>query len=147
MDGGISFREIKKHCTLKKLFLATKTSNLLGKISFLETTTLNHSLFLWTSISLRFVYICQQLQQYDISAFIALGSANIYLFKINSRNTRKKYEICSKLIINKKENPTGVFTVKCFYCWLWTGKSLLRSTFLCKYYYPKAKDEQMLYLT
>ena len=79
-------------------------------------------------------------------AAIALDSANIYLFKINSRNTRKKYEICSKLTINTKESRTGVFTVKCFYCWLWIGKSLSRSSFLCKYYYPKSKDEQMLYL-
>ena len=29
-------------------------------------------------------------------------SANIYLFKVNNSNTGKRYEICSKLIINIK---------------------------------------------
>ena len=31
-------------------------------------------------------------------------SANIYLFKVNNSNTGKRYEICSKLIINIKTN-------------------------------------------
>ena len=43
----------------KKLFPATKRSNLQGKSYFLGTTTLHHSLFLWASVSLRFLYICQ----------------------------------------------------------------------------------------
>ena len=83
---------------------------------------------------------------FSVHKLIGWDSVKIYLFKVNSRNTRKKYEICPKLTINTKESCTGVFTVKCFYCWLWIGKSLSRSSFLCKYYYPKSKDEQMLYL-
>ena len=71
---------------------------------------------------------------------------DIYLFKFNSRNIRKRYELCRKLTINTIESRSDVFTVKCFYCWLWIGKCLSRSSFLCKYYYPKSKDEQMLYL-
>ena len=43
----------------KKLFPATKRSNRRGKSYFLGTTTLDHSLFLWASVSLRFLYICQ----------------------------------------------------------------------------------------
>ena len=31
--------------------------------------------------------------------------ANIYLFKVNNTNTRKKCEICSKLTIKTPERP------------------------------------------
>ena len=41
--------------------------------------------------------------------------ANIYLFKVNNRNTRKRREICSKLIIKTPERrhwlSSGVFIV------------------------------------
>ena len=33
-----------------------------------------------------------------------------------------------------------------FYCWLWIGKCLSGSYFLCKLYCAKSKDQQMLYL-
>ena len=84
---------------------------------------------------------------FSVHKLIGWNLVKIYLFKVSSRNTRKKYEICPKLTINTNESCTGVCTVKCFYCWLWIGKSLSRRSFLCKYYYPKSKDKQMLYLT
>ena len=59
MDGRIYFHEIKKHCTLKKLFPATKRSNLQVKTFFLATTNLDHTLLIWAAILLRFLYICQ----------------------------------------------------------------------------------------
>ena len=31
--------------------------------------------------------------------------ANIYLFKVNSRNTKKRYEICSKFTITTPKRP------------------------------------------
>ena len=38
--------------------------------------------------------------------------ANIYLFEVNNRNTRKMCEICSKLTIKTPERrPSGVFIV------------------------------------
>ena len=44
--------------------------------------------------------------------------ANIYLFKVNKRNTRKRYEICSKLTIKTPERPhwrrSGVFSFNVF---------------------------------
>ena len=46
-------------CTLKKLFPATKHSNAQGKNVFLRTTALEHSLFSWVAISLKFLCICQ----------------------------------------------------------------------------------------
>ena len=45
--------------------------------------------------------------------------ANIYLFKVNNRNTRKKCEICSKLTIKTPERRqwccSGVFIVNLEY--------------------------------
>ena len=38
-------------------------------------------------------------------------SANIYLFKVNNRNTRKICEICLKLTIKTPERRSGVFIV------------------------------------
>ena len=58
--------------------------------------------------------------------------ANIYLFKVNSQNTRKRHEIRPKFTINTIESCSDVFTVKCFYCWLWIGNILSRSSFSCK---------------
>ena len=84
---------------------------------------------------------------FSIHKLIGWDPENIYLFEFNSRNTSKRYEIYPKLTINIIESRSDVFTVKCFYCWLWIGKCLLRISFLCKYYYPKSKDDQMLYLT
>ena len=67
--------------------------------------------------------------------------ANIYLFKFNNRNTRKKCKICSKLTIKTLERGQWrrsgaliciVFNLYvfhiffyCFYCWLWTSNYLL----------------------
>ena len=62
--------------------------------------------------------------------------ANIYLFKVNIGNTRKRFKKCSKLIIKTPERRhsrhSGVFIVSfehvssffyCFYFWPWTSKS------------------------
>ena len=45
---------------------------------------------------------------------IAVSPANIYLFKVNHRNTRKKCEICSKLTI-KPLKTKSVTSFWCFY--------------------------------
>ena len=36
---------------------------------------------------------------------------NIYLFKVNNRNTRKRCEICSKLTIKTSDVGSGAFNV------------------------------------
>ena len=48
-----------------------------------------------------------------ISVDLRKGPAGSYMFKVNNRNTRARYEICSKL---KIKIP---IVVECFYCWLW----------------------------
>ena len=51
--------------------------------------------------------------------------ADIYLLKINHRNTRASCEICSKLVVLMSLlltlNRFHTLT-KCFYYWLWIGK-------------------------
>ena len=93
---------------------------------------------------------------FRVYKLIVWDSANIYLFKVNSRNTRKIYEICLKLTKNTIESCSGVFIVNfkhishfivCFYCWIWITKCLSESHFLGKYYYSKSRDEQILCLT
>ena len=49
-----------------------------------------------------------------ISVALRKGPAGNYMFKVNNRNTRARYEICSTL---KIKIP---IVVECFYCWLWT---------------------------
>ena len=44
-----------------------------------------------------------------IAAVETLDPANMWWFQVSSRNTRKSYEICSKLIIKTAENHSGVF--------------------------------------
>ena len=53
MNGRSYVCKIKIHCTLKKLFPANSSKHFLG------TITLDHTLFLWISFSLRFLCICQ----------------------------------------------------------------------------------------
>ena len=114
----------------------------------------SHSLFLW-AFSFYFTNILAHLSviaPYVISVFIIWWSGTLS----QQQNNRKRGEICPKLTIKKVESRFGVFTInfrhisqffQCFYYWLWIGKCLWRSSFLCKYYYSKSKDEQMLYLT
>ena len=66
------------------------------------------------------------------------SSTNIYLFRVNNSNTRKRREICSKLAIMSLQRRSTVFIVNFeyiytflhlflvfLYCWLWTIKCLL----------------------
>ena len=45
--------------------------------------------------------------------------ANIYLFKVNNRNIRRRCEICSKLTIKIPEWRHWTTSLWCFLCWLW----------------------------
>ena len=61
--------------------------------------------------------------------------ANIYLFKVNNRNTRKKCEICSKLTIKTPERRhrrrSGVFIVN-FEIKFFTGSTVSSPLYLKK---------------
>ena len=75
-----------------------------------------------------------KIQQFELSF-----SASNDLFKVNNRNHRKSYEICSRLTIKTTERCQwvcfGVFIVNLepishlfsgIYCWLWTTSCLLK---------------------
>ena len=145
MHGRSNFREMKKHW--KKLLPATKRSNLQGKTFFRYSYFGSHPFLMICYFTKIFVHlpVIAAVCYFSIYKLIWWDPANIYLFKVNSRNTRKRYEICLKFRINRIKSCSGVFPVKCFFCWLWIGKCLSRSSLLCKYYYPKSKDEEMLF--
>ena len=45
----------------------------------------------------------------------------VYLFKVNNKNIRTRYETCLKLNLKNKYTRTNCQTVFCcFYCYLWT---------------------------
>ena len=51
-----------------------------------------------------------------MAAYSRMHPAGDYMFKVNNRNTRTKYEICSKLTIKMPERPqtrrrSGIFIV------------------------------------
>ena len=79
--------------------------------------------------------------------------ANIYLLKVNSKNTRKRCKkVWSMFKVNNKNCRTSFWWLYCFallccYRSLWTDKCLSRNFCLCKYHYPKYNDKHMLYLT
>ena len=113
MDGCNYFREIKKHCNLKKKLLPRQnTVTCKKKKFFLETTTLDHSPFL-CYISKIFVHLSVIAAPYYFRAYklIVWAPTNIYLFKFNNRNTRKMYEICPKLTIITIKSRSGVFSI------------------------------------
>ena len=81
--------------------------------------------------------IIHMVSHFSVYELMGRDPGKVYLFKANSRNTRKMNEICSNITINTMESCSGVFTVKCF----------SRNSLLHKYFYPKYKDEQTLYVT
>ena len=46
---------------------------------------------------------------FNVYKLIDWDPANIYLFKVNSRNSKKWSDICPKLPINTVESRSGVF--------------------------------------
>ena len=142
----------------KKLFPAIKHCKIQRKNIFRNYYFGSQSFFMSCHFTKIFVnlLIIAAASSFNVFKLIGWGPANIYLFKYNSRNTRKRCEICSKFTIKALECRSGVFIVKfkhishlflVFFSSLWTDKCLSESSFLCKYYYPKYEDEQMLYLT
>ena len=118
------------------------------KNGFLETTTLDPTPFLWADISFYEIFahlsLIATVYYFTVYKLIGWDPAIIYLFNVNSRNTRERYGIRPKFKFNTIESCSGVFTVKFFYYWLWICKSLSRSPFLCKYYHPESTDSVIL---
>ena len=111
---------IKKHCTLKK-HCSLKLNAVTFKKIFIRNKYLGSQPFLmscyFTGIFIHLpviVAVCY----FDLHKLIGWDPANIYLFKINTRNTRKSYKIYPKLTTNTTESRSDVAAVKCFYFWL-----------------------------
>ena len=94
------------------MFPATKHSNLQGNIfrnNYFRSQRFLMSCY-FTKINVHLSgteVVCY----FSIYKLIGWDPANIYFFKSNSRNTRKRYEICPKLTANTIESRSGVFTV------------------------------------
>ena len=58
--------------------------------------------------------IIHMVSHFSVYELMGRDPGKVYLFKANSRNTRKMNEICSNITINTMESCSGVFTVKCF---------------------------------
>ena len=110
MDDRSYFREIKKHCTLKKTSLRLNDVTYKEKHFFFRNNYFGSHPFL---MSCYFTKICQYICQYCSSMLFRVYK----LIGWNSRNTRKWYEICPghiKFTINIIESCSGVFTFKRF---------------------------------
>ena len=114
MYGRNYFCEIKKHSTLmKETVPTTKHSNLQGKKIFKNNYFGSQPFIIscyFTAIVVHFSVIAP-VCYFSVYKWIGWDSANIYLFKINSRSARKRYEIYPKLTINTIKSRSGVFTV------------------------------------
>ena len=76
-------------------------------------STLDHSLFLWASISLRFfvhLSVISAVCYFSVYKLIEWDTANFYFFKVNNRNTRKR---CETYPVNNKYSRK-LFC--CLYC-------------------------------
>ena len=142
MNDRSYFCKIKKHWILKKKF-----SLQLYTVTYKEKYFSRTNYFRLHPFLKNFCIVIAGVSYFRVYKLIESDPGNICLFKVNSKNTRKRYEIRPKFTINAIENCSGVFTVKCFHCWLWIGKCLPISSFLRKYYYSKSKVEKMLYWT
>ena len=82
--------------------------------------------------------------------------SKMYLLKVNDKNTRKRYELCSQVTIKKFEryhwrrsdvliaNIFHTFS-ECFYCWLWIGKCCLGNRFLSVFLETQCTKNEVFY--
>ena len=106
-------KETRKHSALKKSYsLRLNTVTYREKI-FLGTTTFSQSFLLSCYFTKTFVHlsVVAAVCYFSVYKLIGRNQANKYLFKVISRNTRKRRAICRKLTINTVESHSGVFIV------------------------------------
>ena len=112
MNDRNYFREIKKHSILKKnSSLRLNTVNHNKKIFFRKNYFGSQFFFMSCHYTKAFVHrlIIAAVNNFNVLKLTGWYPENIYLFKISSRNTTKKCEICSKLTIKTVERRSGVF--------------------------------------
>ena len=81
----------------------------LSKIRINKTNKFSHCLFFWE-------------KAFDLREY----PANIYLFKVNNRNSGKRWKYVTNVVLVFLLLILNVFYTifRCFYCWLWTKKIL-----------------------
>ena len=123
--AAATFVKQRNTATWKKLFLATKRSNLQWKMNFRNKYFGSQPFLMSCYFTKIFVHlpIIGAVCYFSVYKLIEWDLANIYLFKVNSKNARKRYKIWSKLTIDTVESRSGFFTAKCFCCWLWTDNA------------------------
>ena len=96
-----------KNCSLRLNTITYKQKMFLWN----NCSTLGQSFFMSCYFTRVFVHLSVIAAVCYFSVYKLLGwdPANIYLFKVNSRNTRKRCEICPKSTINTVESYSGVF--------------------------------------
>ena len=112
MDGRSYFHEKLKK--LKKLFPATKRSNLQGKTLFRSNYFELQPFLMSCYFTKIFVHlpVTAAVCYFSVYKLTGWDPVNIYLFKVNSRNTRKRFDICPKLTINTIESCSGVIIIQ-----------------------------------
>ena len=93
MDGRSYFREIKKHCILKKICsLRLNAVTYKGKHFFRNNYFGSHPFLMTCYFSKIFEHppVIAEVCYFSVHKLIGWEPANIYLFKANSRNTIKK---------------------------------------------------------
>ena len=138
----------------KNFSLRLITLNYKEKMFFKSNYFVSRSFFMSCHYTKTFVHLLIIAAVSDFNAFKLTGwyPANIFLFKVNSRNTRKRFKIFSELVGHRSGSLLLTLNIfrTFFYCCnssLWTDKCLSGSSFLCKLYYSEYEDEGMLYLT
>ena len=90
MDYRSYFRKIKKHGSLKKLFPATKRSNLQGKKIFRNNYFGSQPFLMSCYFTKIFVHlpVIAAVCYFSVYKLIGWDPANIYLFNVNNRETK-----------------------------------------------------------
>ena len=97
--------------------LRTK-ANLLMKIKYMYMASLFCFVIVHWNSNILFIYTFRYLLMNKFMMWSIVYTANVYLFKINNKNTRERCEISSKLKI-KKTRTTSLTSFWCFYRYLW----------------------------
>ena len=109
MDIPNYFHKIKKHCPLERTVPYDNTIKYNKKIFFRINCFGSQSFFVSCHYIKTFVHLLIIAAINDFNIFKLISKH--FLFELNSRNTRKRFEICPKLTIKTIEHCSCIFIV------------------------------------